>query len=75
MLSNCSGCIMFPADFEKTSNLSLKFGYFHFSMGSSTLTASWLPIFVSFEPSWAILSIDRSELRFESHTGGKIRET
>ena len=31
--------------------------------------------FEKFEPSWAILSIDRSEPRFESHTGGKIRET
>ena len=36
------------------------------------MTASWLPIFVSAEPSRTILSIDRSEPRFESHAGGKI---
>ena len=46
------------------------------SVSSSTfLTASWLPIFLSAGPSRAILSIDRSEPRFESHTGGKIRKT
>ena len=39
------------------------------------MTASWLPIFVSAEPSRTILSIDRSEPRFESHTRGKIRKT
>ena len=39
------------------------------------LTASWLPIFVSVESSQTILSIDRFEPRFESHTGGKIRKT
>ena len=68
---------MFPIDFwKKTENLPLKFGYFHFSVSSSTfLTASWLPIFVSAEPSRTILWIDRSELRFESHIGGKIRKT
>ena len=45
-------------------------------MSSITLlTASWLAIFVSVEPSRTILSIDRSELKFESHTGGKIRKT
>ena len=58
---------------KKTKNLALKFGYFHFSVSSSTfLTAFWLPLFVSAEPSRTILSIDRSEPRFESHTGGKI---
>ena len=45
-------------------------------MSSSTLlTASWLPILVSPESSRTILSIDRSEARFESYTGGKIRIT
>ena len=61
---------------KKTQNLPLKFGYFHFSVSSSTfMTASWLPIFVLPEPSRTILSIDRSEPRFKSHTGGKIRKT
>ena len=45
-------------------------------MSSSTfLAASWLPIFVSAEPSQTILLIDRSEPGFESHTGGKIWKT
>ena len=41
------------------------------------MTASWLPIFVSAEPSQTILSkyINRSKQRFESHTGGKISKT
>ena len=57
-------------------NLPLKFGYFHFSVSSSIfMTASWLLIFVSAKPSQTILLIDRSESRFESHTGGKIRQT
>ena len=38
------------------------------------MTASWLPIFVLAKPSRTILSIDRSEPRFESHTGSKIRK-
>ena len=45
-------------------------------MSSSTfLTASWPPIFVSAKPSQTILLIDRSEPRFESQTGGKIKKT
>ena len=39
------------------------------------LTAFWLPLFVSAEPSPTILSIDRSVPRFESHTEGKITKT
>ena len=63
---------MFPTDFQKNLDLPPKFGYFHFSVSSSTfLTASWVPIFVSAEPSWTILSTDRSEPKFESYTGGK----
>ena len=42
-----------------------------FSVGSSTfLTASCLPIFVSAKSCQTILSIDRSERRFESHKEG-----
>ena len=60
---------------KNNQNLPLNFGYFHFSVSSRTfLTESWLPIFVSAEPSRTILSIDRSEPRFESRTGGKIRK-
>ena len=58
---------------KKTYNLALKFGYFHFSVSSSTfLTGFSLPLFVSAEPSRTMLSIDRSEPRFESYTGGKM---
>ena len=61
---------------KKALNLPLKFGYFHFHVNSSTFfTVSRLLIFVSAEPSWTILWIDRSEPRFKSHTGGKIRKT
>ena len=69
---------MFPADLKKTTtyNLPLRFGYFHFSVISSIfLAVSWLPNFVSAEPSRTILSIDRSEPRFDSHTVGKVRNT
>ena len=60
---------------KKYKNLHLKFGYFHLSVSSSTfLTIPWLSIFVSAEPSQTVLSIDRSEPRFESHSGGKIRK-
>ena len=45
-------------------------------MSSSTFLATfWQPIFVSAESSRTILSIDRSEPRFESHTGGEITKT
>ena len=39
------------------------------------MTAFWLPIFVSAKPSQTILLIDRSEPRFERHTGCKITKT
>ena len=39
------------------------------------MTAFWLPIFVSAETSRTILSIDRSEPRFERHAGVKIIKT
>ena len=39
------------------------------------MTASWLPIFVSTKPSRTMLLTDRSEPRFESHTGHKVRKT
>ena len=61
---------------KKTQNLPLKFGYFHFSVSSSTFTtAFWQPIFVPAEPNQTILSTDISEPRFESHTEGKIKKT
>ena len=37
------------------------------------MTAPSLPFFVLVEPSQTILSIDRSEPRFESHTGCKMK--
>ena len=53
-------------------NLPLKFGYFHFSVSSSTfLTASWLLIFVPTKPSRTISSVDRYEPILESHAEGK----
>ena len=39
------------------------------------MTAFWLQIFVSAEPTQATLSIDRSQPKFKSHTEGKIRKT
>ena len=75
MPSDCNDVSCFQ-QISKKQNLPLKFGYFHFPMSSSTfLAASWLRIFVSAESSRTILSIDRPEPRFESHTGGKIRKT
>ena len=51
---------------QKTKNLTLKFGYFHFSLSPSTsLTTFSMPIFVSAEPSWTILLINRSEPIFK----------
>ena len=38
------------------------------------MTASSLPFFVLVEPNQTILSIDRSEPRFESYIGCKIRK-
>ena len=59
-----------------SENLPLKFGYFYFSMSSSTLlTASWVAIFVSAESSRTALLIDRSEPKFDGCTKGKIRIT
>ena len=69
------GVSCFQQILEKKS-LPLKFGYFHFSVSSSTsLTAFCLPIFVSAKPSRTILLIHGSEPRFERHTGGKIIKT
>ena len=62
---------MFLTDFWKKLRIYL------WSLGifiSLWVLASWLPIFVTAEPSQTI-SIDRSEPRFESHTGSKIRKT
>ena len=61
---------------KKRKDLPLKFGYFHFSVSSSTfLTVSWLVIFASVDSSRTVLSIDGSEPRLESYTRGKIRIT
>ena len=53
MPSDCTGVSCFQQILEKnTKNLPLKFGYFDFSVSSSTfLTAFWLPIYVSAKPS------------------------
>ena len=73
MPSDCKEVSCFRQISKKNKNLPLKFGYFYFSVSSSTfLTASWLANLVSAEPSRTISSIDRSEPRFESHTGSKI---
>ena len=62
--------------FLREKNLPLKFGYFNFSVSSSTfLTAFWLVIFMSAESSHTILLINRYEPRFKSHAGGKISKT
>ena len=45
-------------------------------MSSNTsLTAFWLSIFVSDQLSRTILTIDRSEPRFERYTGDRITKT
>ena len=76
MPSNCNGVHVSYRFLKKTSNLPLKSGYFYSSVSFSTFkTTFWLPLFVSAEPSRNILSIDRSERRFQSHTGGKITKT
>ena len=60
---------------KKNQNLSLNVGYFHFAVSSRTFfRESWLAIFVLAKPSQTILSIDRSETRFERHTGGKTKK-
>ena len=61
MPSKLQWCIMFLTDFSVSSSIFL--------------TAFLLPVLVSAEPCQTILSIDRSEPRFESHTEGKITKT
>ena len=76
MPSDCNGVSCFQQISEKkTQNLPLKFGYFHVSVSSTTLTTFWLPIFVSAKPNRFILLIDRSEPKFESHTEGEKTKT
>ena len=67
---------MFLTDFwKKNQDLSQKSGYFNFSVSSSSFLAAFsVSNFVSAEPSRTVLSIDRSEPRFESQTGDKIRK-
>ena len=72
MPSNCNDVSCFQQIFEK--NLEFTAEGWVFSLFCE-LTAFWLLIFVSTEPSRSILLIDRSESRFESHAGGKITKT
>ena len=74
MRSKCNGASSFQQNFEKNSKFTSEVWVFSFFVSSSTfMTAFQLPIFVSAEHNRTILSIYRSEPRFESHTGGKIR--
>ena len=76
MPRNCNDVSCLLQNFEK--NLEFTSGvwvFFTFLSSSIFMAASWLPIFISVKPSQIILSIDRSEPRFESHTEGKIRKT
>ena len=60
---------------KKFQDLSQKSGYFNFSVSSSSFLAAFsVSNFVSAEASRTVLSIDRSEPRFESQTGDKIRK-
>ena len=62
--------------FEKNLEFTSKVRVFSlFCEFSTFLTAFGLPLFVSAELSGTILWTDRSEPRFESHTGGKITNT
>ena len=68
---------MFQTDFWKKPRICLwSLGIFTFLW---VLAPSWQHLGCHFLcqliPSWNILSTDRSELRFESHTGGKIRKS
>ena len=74
MPSDCNGVSCFQQIFEKKLRIHLwSSGVFTFLWTS--LAAFWLPIFLSAEPSRTILSIDRSEPRFERHAEGKITKT
>ena len=77
MPSNCNALSICNRVLKKKDlNVPLNFGYFPFSVSFSTfLTVFWLPILVSAKPSRTILLTDRSEPRFEGHTGGKITKT
>ena len=67
MPSNCNGVSCFKQIFEKKIEFTSEVWVFlHF--------CKFCWFFLSAEPSQTILSIDRSEPRFESHTGGKIRK-
>ena len=79
MPSDCNGVSCFQQIFEKNLEFTSEVWVFSlwvlWVLAPWELTASWLPLFVSAKPSRTTLSIDRSEPRFESHTGGKIKKT
>ena len=77
MPSNCDGVSRFQQIFEKNLEFTSEVWVFLLfcEFQSTSLTAFWLPIFVSAKPSQTILLIDRSEPRFERHTGCKITKT
>ena len=76
MPSNCNGASCFQKNLEKNLEfISEVWVFSHFLSSSTFMKASWLLIFVSVEPSQIILSTDRSEPRFESHTEGKLKKT
>ena len=76
MPSDCNGVTYFQEIFEKKLRMYLwSLGIFTFLW---VLAPSWQHLGCRFlcQPSLVeLLSIDRSEPRFKSHTGGKIRKT
>ena len=72
MPSDCYGVSCFQQNFEKKLRIYLwSLAIFTFLW---VLAPSWQHLVLA-KPSQTILSIDRSEWRFESHTGDKIRKT
>ena len=76
MPSDCNG-VCFQQIFEKNLEFTSEVWVFSLFCEFQHLQfmTSWLLIFVSAKPSQTVLPIDRSEPRFESHTGGKMRKT
>ena len=72
MLRNCNGVSCFQQIFEKKK---LRIYLWVLGIFNFLSVIAWLPVFVSAEPTRTILSIGRSESRFESHPGGKRIET
>ena len=76
MPSDCNG-VCFQQIFEKNLELTSEVWVFSLfcELQHLQFMTSWRLIFVSAKPSQTVLPIDRSEPRFESHTGGEIRKT